>query len=415
MPERSLAPRPPWAGRRILLGVTGGIAAFKAVQLASDLTRLGARVDTVLTEAARSFVAPLSFEGVTGRRAHGRLLSTLGPPLHLDLAGRADAVVVAPATADLIARARAGRADDLLAAILLATRAPVLLAPAMNERMYTHPQTRRNLAHCRSVLGYRVVGPATGALAAGEGEGPGRMSEPVEIAEHLGRLLGGDGTLSGRRVLVTAGPTREPLDPVRFVGSRSSGRMGFALARESWLRGAEVTLVTGPSALGAPVGVTTRRVETAREMLAAVESVIPGADIAFFSAAVADFRPRSPASEKIRRRKSADPPAVDLERNPDVALDTLPLRKEGAVAIGFALETGRMHENAAMKLREKRFDIVVANDPGEPGAGFDLPTNRVTLFYGDRDPEPLPLQSKEALAGELLDRAIGAAAWNRPP
>ena len=415
MSERTLAPRPPWAGRRILLGVTGGIAAFKAVQLASDLTRLGACVDTVLTEAAGSFVAPLSFEGVTGRRAYGQLLSTRGPPLHLDLAGRADAVVVAPATADLIARARAGRADDLLAAILLATRAPVLLAPAMNERMYTHPQTRRNLAHCRSALGYRVVGPATGALAAGEGEGPGRMSEPVEIAEHLGRLLGADGTLSGRRVLVTAGPTREPLDPVRFVGSRSSGRMGFALARESWLRGADVTLVTGPSALAAPVGVTTRRVETAREMLAAVESVIPRADIAFFSAAVADFRPRTPASEKIRRRESTAPPVVDLERNPDVALDTLPLRKEGAVAVGFALETGRLHENAAMKLREKRFDIVVANDPGEPGAGFDLPTNRVTLFYGDRGPEPLPLQSKEALAGELVDRALAAAAWNRPP
>lgn len=415
MPERSLAPRPPWAGRRILLGVTGGIAAFKAVQLASDLTRLGTRVDTVLTEAAKSFVAPLSFEGVTGQRTYGRLLSTLGSPPHLHLAGHADAVVVAPATADLIARARAGRADDLLAAILLATRAPVLLAPAMNERMYTHPQTQQNLAHCRSALGYRVVGPATGALAAGEGEGPGRMSEPFEIAEHLGRLLGTGGTLSGRRVLVTAGPTREPLDPVRFVGSRSSGRMGFALARESWLRGADVTLVTGPSALAAPVGVTTLRVETAREMLATVESVIPRADIAFFSAAVADFRPRTTASEKIRRRESTDPPVLDLKRNPDVALDTLPLRKEGAIAVGFALETGRMHENAAMKLREKRFDIVVGNDPGEPGAGFDLPTNRVTLFYGDRDPEPLPLQSKESLAGELVDRAVNAAAWNRPP
>ena len=415
MPERSLAPRPPWAGRRILLGVTGGIAAFKAVQLASDLTRLGARVDTVLTEAARSFVAPLSFEGVTGQRAYGQLLSTLGSPAHLHLAGHADAVVVAPATADFIARARAGRADDLLAAILLATRAPVLLAPAMNERMYTHPQTQQNLAHCRSALGYRVVGPATGALAAGEGEGPGRMSEPFEIAEHLGRLLGADGTLSGRRVLVTAGPTREPLDPVRFIGSRSSGRTGFALARESWLRGADVTLVTGPSALAAPVGVTTRRVETAQEMLAAVESVIPRSDIAFFSAAVADFRPRTPASEKIRRRESTDPPVLDLKRNPDVALDTLPLRKEGGVAVGFALETGRLHENAVMKLREKRFDIVVGNDPGEPGAGFDLPTNRVTLFYRDRDPEPLPLQSKEALAGELVDRAVAVAAWNRRP
>ncbi len=414
MPERSLTPRPPWAGRRILLGVTGGIAAYKAVQLASDLTRLGALVDTVMTEAATGFVAALSFEGVTGRRVHGARFSTLEAAGHLRLASEADAVVVAPATADFVARARMGRADDLLGAVLLATRSPVLLAPAMNERMYTHPQTQRNLAHCRDVLGYRQIGPSTGALAAAEGVGAGRMSEPLEIAEHLGRTLGSGGALSGRNVLVTAGPTREPVDPVRFVANRSSGRMGFALARESWLRGATVTLVTGPSPLAAPVGVETRRVETAREMLTEVASALPGADVVLFSAAVADFRPSSPEPGKIKRGTGVGPRVLALEENPDIARDTLPLRKAGAVVVGFALETGRLHEGAASKLEEKRFDIVVGNDPGEPGAGFDLPTNRATLFYPEGEPEPLPLQSKEALAGEILDRALRSATWNGP-
>ncbi len=414
MPERSLTPRPPWAGQRILLGVTGGIAAYKAVQLASDLTRLGALVDTAMTEAARGFVSPVSFEGVTGRRVYGEAFSTLEAPLHLRLASEADVVVVAPATADLIARAGAGRADDLLAAILLATRAPVLLAPAMNERMYTHPQTQRNIAHCRAALGYRMIGPATGALAAAEGEGTGRMSEPFEIAEHLGRTLGSAGTLSGRSVLVTAGPTREPVDAVRFVGNRSSGRMGFALARESWLRGAHVTLVTGPSTLAAPVGVETRRVETAREMLVAVESALPEADVVLFSAAVSDFRPSNPRADKIKRRGVGGPLVLALEANPDIALDTLSLRKEGAVVVGFALETRHLHEGAASKLEEKHFDIVVGNDPNEAGAGFDLPTNRATLFYREGEAEPLPLQSKEALAGEILDRAIQVATWNHP-
>ena len=414
MQERSLTPRPPWAGRRILLGVTGGVAAYKAVQLASDLTRLGALVDTVMTESARGFVAPLSFEGVTGRRVHGAGFSTHDAPTHLRLASEADVVVVAPATADLIARARMGRADDLLAAVLLATRAPVLLAPSMNEHMYTHPQTQRNLAHCRDALGYRPIGPATGALAAAEGEGTGRMSEPFEIAEHLGRTLGRGGALSGRSVLVTAGPTREPVDPVRFVANRSSGRMGFALAREAWLRGANVTLVTGPSPLAAPVGVETRRVETALEMLTEVASALAEADVVLFAAAVADFRPSSPEPRKIKRRAGGGPPLLALEANPDIALDTLPLRRAGAVVVGFALETGHLHEGATSKLEEKRFDIVVGNDPGEPGAGFDVPTNRATLFYRRDDPEPLPLQSKEALAGAILDRAARIATWSRP-
>ena len=404
MLDRSLTPRPPWAGQRIVLGVTGGIAAYKSVQLARDLTRLGALVDTVLTRSAEAFVSALTFQGATGREVYTDLFSVDGAALHVRLGSEADVVVVAPATADLIARAAQGRANDLLAAVLLSTRAPVVLAPAMNDRMYSHPQTQRNLEHCREVLGYGTVGPAVGPLAVGEGEGPGRMLEPHEICEHLGRVMGVDGAFEGRNVLVTAGPTREAIDPVRFIGNRSSGRMGFALAREAWLRGANVTLVTGPSSLPSPIGVSIRRVDTAREMLEEVLGVIPHADFLFFSAAVSDFRPTEPRSEKIKRADADGALTIELARNPDIAQDTRALRRDGAVAVGFTLETEDLMAGATKKLREKDFALVVANDPGEEGAGFDVLTNRVTLLTRDGEEEVLPLQSKEDLAREILDR-----------
>lgn len=399
-----LTPRPPWEGRRILLGVTGGIAAYKSVQLARDLTQLGAAVDTVLTSAARRFVAPMSFSGVTGRAVFTRWSHVGGPAPHLSLAEEADLVLVAPATADLIARAAHGRANDLLTAVLLATRAPVLLAPAMNDRMYGHPQTVRNLAHCHDVLGYRVLGPATGPLAVGEGVGAGRMLEPEELVDHAGRALAPDNVFRGRHVLVTAGPTREAIDPVRFVGNRSSGRMGFALAREAWLRGAEVTLVTGPSSLSDPPGVVTRRVETAEEMLRAVEDAVEGADFLFFAAAVSDFRPEEARAQKIKRSDSAGRLSLNLVENPDVAAATRGKRRGGAFAVGFALETEDLRSRALKKLEEKDFDLIVANDPGEPGSGFEVATNRVTLFAADGTEEALPLQSKEEVAREILDR-----------
>jgi phosphopantothenoylcysteine decarboxylase/phosphopantothenate--cysteine ligase len=254
----------------VVLGVTGGIAAYKAVQVARDLTRLGAEVDVIATEAAQKFVGGLSFEGVTGRPVLTELFSAQGAARHIELGRAADAIVVAPATADLLARAAQGRADDLLTTTLLATRAPVVLCPAMNDRMFAHPQVQQNLAHCRDVLGYRVAGPDTGPLAAGEADGPGRMLEPDVIVQHVGRALAQRAPLSGRRVLVTSGPTREALDPVRFVGNRSSGKMGRALAEAAWRRGAEVTVVSGPVALAPPVGAEVVRVESGREMLDAV-------------------------------------------------------------------------------------------------------------------------------------------------
>ncbi|HSR42405.1 MAG TPA: bifunctional phosphopantothenoylcysteine decarboxylase/phosphopantothenate--cysteine ligase CoaBC, partial [Longimicrobiales bacterium] len=292
------APRRPWQGARVVLGVTGGIAAYKSVQLARDLTRCGAAVDVVLTDSATRFVRPLTFEGVTGRPVHTDLWSdpsaSEGAALHIRLGLDADVVCVAPATADLVARAARGRASDLLGTVLLVTRAPVLLCPAMNDRMYGHPQVQANLAHLRDALGYRTVGPDVGPLAAGEGEGPGRMTEPEEILEHVGRALEPENALTGRTVLVTAGPTREPLDPVRYLGNRSSGLMGDALARGAWRRGAGVVLVSGPTSLAPPPGVELLRVETAREMEREVRRRLPDADVAIFAAAVADFRPAEP-------------------------------------------------------------------------------------------------------------------------
>lgn len=402
--DRPLTPGPPWEGRRVVLGVTGGVAAYKAVQLARDLTRLGARVETILTRSAREFVAPLSFESVTGRTVHTDMFSVDGAALHVRLGMEADVVVVAPATADLMARAAHGRSQDLLTTTLLVTRAPVVLAPAMNDRMWDHPQTRRNAKHLEEVLGYELVGPDTGALAAGEGEGPGRMVEPAVLEAWVGRALGTEPAFRDRDVLVTAGPTREPLDPVRYVGNRSSGRMGFALAREAWLRGARVTLVTGPSALSDPVGVATVRVETAREMLEAVREVITGTDLNVFAAAVSDFRPSAVREGKMKRREGGGGGTLELTENPDVAADTRDLRGPGSVAVGFALETEGLVEAAREKLAEKGFDLIVANDPGEAGAGFEVETNRVTLIDREGEAEELPLAGKDRVAGLILDR-----------
>lgn len=404
----ALSPRRPGVGRKVVLGVTGGIAAYKSVQVARDLTRLGAVVDVVMTPAAQKFVAPLSFEGVTARRVLSDLFSGEGAALHIRLGREADAVCVAPATADFLARAAHGRADDLLCTTLLATRAPVVVCPAMNDRMFAHPQVQANLAHVRDFLGYRIAGPAEGLLAVGEGEGPGRMLEPWQIVEHVGRALGRDPALAGKRVLVTAGPTREPLDPVRFLGNRSSGRMGYALAQAAWRRGASVTLVTGPTALPLPEGVDAIPVETATDMLEAVEGVIPSADVSIFAAAVADFRPEVAFERKVKRDESGGSLTLGLTANPDVAARTRPLRKGGSVAVGFALETHELLDNARRKLHAKGLQLVVANAAGEPGAGFEVDTNRVTLLDAGGGVESLPLQSKDEVAEAVLDRVVAA-------
>jgi phosphopantothenoylcysteine decarboxylase / phosphopantothenate---cysteine ligase len=408
MGARTLAPRPPWKGRRIVVGVSGGIAAYKSVQLARDLTRLGAEVDVLMTRSATEFVGPISFEGVTGRPALTSLWSAQGVARHVGVARDADLLIVAPATADLLARAAGGRADDLLTTVLITVRCPVLMAPAMNHRMWTHPQTTLNASHCREALGYELLGPTTGPLAVGEGEGEGRMVEVEEIVERAGVLLGQDENWAGRRVVITSGPTREPLDPVRFLGNRSSGRMGFALAREAALLGARVTVVSGPTALPDPSGVEVRRVETAREMLAATEALIPEADVAIYAAAVADYRPGQTRERKTRKEETGHRMAVELTENPDIARETRSLRPQSCVAVGFALETEELRKRASRKLESKGFHLIVANPAGEHDAGFESDTNRVTLLDRDGGEESLPLMTKAEVAREVLARVT---AW----
>src|SRR5688572_7771205 len=311
-----LVPRRPWQGRNVLLGVAGGIAAYKSVQVARDLAQLGAHVDVVLTHSAREFVGPVTFEAVTGRPVHTDLIAQGAALDHIRLARSADVVCVAPATADLLARAAQGRSDDLLTAILLATTAPVVLCPAMNDAMWAHAQTQLNAQHVSAVLGYTLVGPAIGALAFGEGSGAGRMVEPEVIIAHLGRALDADDVLHGKRIVVTAGPTREAVDPVRVLSNRSSGKMGYAIAAAAWRRGADVVLISGPASIQPPVGPVVKNVETAQEMMSAVENAIGSADALVMAAAVADFRPAAPATSKIK--KSAGVSAIELEPAPDV-------------------------------------------------------------------------------------------------
>jgi phosphopantothenoylcysteine decarboxylase/phosphopantothenate--cysteine ligase len=393
----------PFAHRRVLLGVAGGIASYKTAWLARLLTKAGAEVDVVMTRAATEFVGAVTFEALTGRPVHTGLFDPGRALDHIHLARDANAVVVAPATADFMARAATGQADDLLTACLLATHPPVLLVPAMNDRMWAHAQTRANAAHLRS-LGYTLLEPDEGMLAAGEGSGPGRMPEPETILAHVGRLLEDHADpLAGRRVLVSAGPTRESIDPVRFISNHSSGRMGVAVAAAAWRRGAEVTLVAGPLAVPAPVGVTHVPVESTEEMRVAVERALPEADVVVMAAAPSDYRPARRADAKIK--KTGEERRLDLEENADILASTRGARRDGAVVVGFALETDDVLDNARRKLASKSLDLIVVNDAREPGAGFGVSTNRVTIVTRGSDaPEPLPLLANEEVADAILDR-----------
>ena len=393
----------PFDGRTVVLGVTGGIASYKSAWLARLLTKAGARVEVVMTRSAAEFISALTFEALTGQPAHTGLFDSGRALEHIRLAKQADAIVVAPATADFLARAATGQADDLLTAILLATKAPVLVVPAMNDQMWAHPQTQRNTKHAAS-LGYHVLPPDDGALAAGEGEGPGRMPEPETIFAHIGRILAtkSRSALAEHRVLVTAGPTREPIDPVRFISNHSSGKMGVALASAAWMRGADVSLVAGPLAVATPVGPQVVHVETTSDMAREVGKLVPKADVLIMAAAPADFRPASVATSKIKKGKSA--PAMPLTRTADILKTTAAKRKKGAIVVGFALETDDVLANGAKKLKDKSLDLIVVNDATEPGAGFGVDTNRVTLIGRDGTPEPLPLLSKRDVAEAILDR-----------
>jgi phosphopantothenoylcysteine decarboxylase/phosphopantothenate--cysteine ligase len=371
------------------------------VWLARLLTQAGAEVDVVMTRGAREFVGPITFEAVTGRPVHTEIFGPGHALDHIRLAREANIVVVAPATADFVGRAAHGLADDLLTACLLAAQSKVLLVPAMNDRMWSHAQTKRNVAHARS-LGYEVLEPATGPLAVGEGSGPGRMPEPEEIMSHVGRLLEVTSSLKGKKIIVTAGATREPIDPVRFLSNHSSGKMGVALARAAWRRGADVTLIVGHVDIPLPPEILTVKTDTVREMSEAVAEKLLATDVLFMAAAPADFRPASEAPQKIKKGRSA--PKIVLEATEDILKSTIARRKKKSVIVGFALETTDAIQNAKAKLKSKELDFVVLNDATEPGAGFGVDTNRVTVIARDGKAEELELMSKTDLAEVLLDR-----------
>jgi phosphopantothenoylcysteine decarboxylase/phosphopantothenate--cysteine ligase len=389
-----------WAGRRVVLGVSGGIACYKSCFLARRLTEAGARVDVVLTRSAAEFVGPVTFEALTGRPVLTSLWEAGRALAHVRLPQDAELIIVAPATAHLIARMAQGLADDVLTSLLLARTAPVLLAPAMNDEMFGRPETQANLERLRA-RGVAMVGPEIGALAEGPSERPGRMSEPDTIFAHAARLLRGRGKFAGLRVVVTAGPTRESIDPVRVVTNRSSGKMGYRVAEVAWERGAEVVLVSGPVVLPPPPGVTLRRVESTSDLEAAVRAELPSADVLVMAAAPADFRPSDPSNSKRSRVDGAL--AVPMEPTEDILSGTRELRKPGSIIVGFALETGDALAKGRAKLERKDLDFIVVNDALEPGAGFEHDTNRVAIIGRDGTPQILPLQSKRDVAEAILD------------
>ena len=392
----------PFDGKRILLGVTGGIASYKSAWLARLLTQAGAAVDVVLTRSAREFIGSVTFEALTGRPVHSVLIGDGHALDHLTLAREADLLLVAPATADFLARAAHGHADELLSACLLAAECPVILAPAMNDRMWANAQVQANVASLRA-QGREIVEPGVGPLASpDEGAGQGRMQEPVTLVAHAGRALEPRGKLYGSRVVVTAGPTREPLDPVRFLSNQSTGKMGVALAASAWRRGAEVIVVHGPLTVALPPGTCSVPVETTQEMADALRAELGSSDILVMAAAPADFRAAEVAPAKMK--KSGKAPKLDLVETVDILKSTRDARKKGMLAVGFALETDDLLENAKKKLASKGLDLIVANNAREPGAGFGYDTNRVTLISPDQEMEELPLQSKEAVADAILDR-----------
>jgi len=388
-----------YTGKRILLGVTGGIAAYKAAELARRFICAGARVKVVMTAAAREFVGPLTFQALTGERVATAMFGPEAEPLeHVALGQEADALVVAPATANLLGKAAAGIGDDLLTTILLAATRPVLLCPAMNVEMWRNPVVQENLARLKA-RGLQVMEPGTGELACGA-VGLGRLPEPEVIMEAAARLLSRQDFV-GRRILVTAGPTHEDCDPVRFLTNRSSGKMGYALARVAWRRGAEVQLISGPSVLPVPYGVERLWVRSAQDMCAAVQERFAAADVLLMAAAVGDYRPVSCEPKKIKR--GGGEAQIQLMPNPDILREISKL-KSRQVVVGFAAETHDLEAEAKRKLKEKNLDFIVANDVTRKDAGFAVDTNQVTILSRKGEPQRLPLMSKEEVAERILDR-----------
>lgn len=390
-----------FAGKTILLGVSGGIAAYKAAVIASTLVQSGSQVEVLLTEAAARFVTPLTFSAITHAPVHTDPFALWGPGFsgHVTLAECADLLIVAPATAMTIARLALGLTDDLIGLVALSTPAPILIAPAMEDHMFWHSATQDHLATL-ATRGVTVVGPERGRLASGR-SGAGRMADPATIAARAEDLLAPAGPLEGVHVVVTAGGTREPIDPVRYIGNRSSGTMGYAIAEAARQAGARVTLITGPTALTPPTSIEVVAVETALDMQREVEAATRDADILIMAAAVADFRPEVRSKQKIKKTPALDGLDLHLTRNPDILAT---LDRPGLIKIGFAAETERLLENAEKKLRDKGLAMIVANDAA---ATIGAPESAATLLMPDRPAEALPRMAKDDLARVIVERAAG--------
>lgn len=392
-------------GKKIVLGVTGGIAVYKAVDLVSRLRKAGCEVRVVMTEHAQKFVTPLTFKEISGNAVATSMWNANQEfnVEHIALANWADVFLVAPATANILAKMACGIADDLLSTTLLAAQAPIVVCPAMNTGMYQNPATQENIAKLQE-RGVTVMPPAVGHLACGT-SGPGRLPEPQQIVEFMSAFFAGrEGDLRGLRVLVTAAGTREPIDPVRYVGNRSSGKMGYAVAQMAAERGADVLLISGPSALAAPPNVRIVNVETTNEMLEACLAAYGDVDIVIKAAAVADYRPRDVADQKIKK-KTDDALTVVMDKNPDI-LKTLGAKKEQQVLVGFAAETQNLLANAREKVVKKNLDMIVANDVTAAGAGFNSDTNIVKFLFANGDVRELEQMPKVDVANRILDEAI---------
>lgn len=394
------------SGKKIVVGVTGGIAAYKAVEVVSRLRKAGAEVHVIMTREAAQFVTELTFREISGQPVALDMWSkvTQFQVEHVALATLADLILVVPATANLLAKAAAGIADDMLTTTLLATKAPIYMAPSMNTVMYENPVTQKNIATLRS-RGVQILEPDEGHLACGT-SGKGRLPEPAAIVSFVQNGFRRQKEMAGRKLLVTAGGTIEPLDPVRFIGNRSTGRMGYAIAEEAACRGAEVVLISGPTSLPDPCGVRVVRLETACEMRDAVLQAFSSADAVIKAAAVADYRPAEISPHKIK--KSDDDLVLHLVRNPDILYE-LGQKKTHQILVGFAAETRRVDEYAHSKLERKNLDFIVANDVSEPDAGFAVETNRIKIFDRNGHVTAYPLKSKRELAGIILDHV--ASIW----
>ncbi len=387
--------------KQLILGICGGIAAYKSVELLRLMRKQGAEVRVIMTENATRFVGPLTLEALSGKPVFSSVFehTDSGTIRHIDWARSADAVVIAPATANIIGKLANGLADDALSTFMLAVSCPVLVCPSMNTHMYRHPVVQRNLNKLRE-YGVHVQDPQAGDLACGD-SGPGRMPEPPDILEKLLRLLSPQ-DFTGKRVLITAGPTREFLDPVRFISNPSSGKMGFAIARAAARRGAEVALVSGPVSLPCPDGIRFIPVQSASEMATAVLGEADRMDIVIKSAAVSDYRPVSRADQKMK--KTADEMDIRMVRNVDILKELGRKKRSGQILVGFAAETESLKLHATQKLAEKNLDMIAGNIVGGSDSGFGADTNRITLFYADGNAEPLPMAEKEELADTILDR-----------